>query len=424
MGVAQSPGVQSQIKNSKQGGEQLRSKVQLVLNGEQTGHAEALLESLKSARHLDCIVAFAKGSALKLMLKALKTSLDRGMTARFAVGLSFYHTEPALLRTLFGISKNHPLELYLSDTAETFHPKVYAFADSGQSTVFVGSANLTAGGLSKNYEASVRVDDVDGALAAEVATHFDELIEGEVVVPATQGKIDDYARKFAVQRSWRDMAKRRANKINREGVLDLSVLAYQLEEMKRDASNNGFSAHRANRARHVTEAKARIQELGALQRPAATKFLRMYEGLYRLFHSDGLHRQNSRIAAQASRFVAALADILRRGKPPPAEAFEILRQHFLGIKGAGVNLLTEILHAIDNKRYAVMNQNAVEGLAAAGFAGYPLHPAKASVDGELYARFCGEALTVQRQLGLVNFSELDALFNYIYWKEGEDQGDV
>jgi HKD family nuclease len=402
----------------------LGSKVQFVLNGEQAGHADALLASIEGARHLDCMVAFAKGSALKLILKALEKSLERGMTARFAIGLSFHLTEPTLLRTLFKLSKNHPLELYLSDTKETFHPKVYAFADSGRSTVFVGSANLTAGGLSMNYEASVRVDDADGALAAEVAAHFEELIEAKVVVPATKGKIEKYAKEFAVQKAWHDMAKRRADKINRESVFDLSVLTYQLEEMKRDASESGFTAQRAIRARHVAKAKALIQELAALQRPTATTFLPMYEDLYHLFNSGGLHRQKSRMAARATRFVAALADILGRGKPPPAEAFEILRQHFLGIKGAGVNLLTEVLHAIDNKRYAVMNQNAVEGLATAGFKSYPLHPAKAGVDGELYARFCEEALTVRRQLGLANFSELDALFNYIYWQEDEYEEDA
>jgi len=402
----------------------LGRNVQLVLNGEETGHSQALLASIRRARHLDCMVAFARGSALKLMFKTLEKSLDRGMTARFAIGLSFHLTEPTLLRALFKLSKAHSLELYLSDTQETFHPKIYAFADSSRSTVFVGSANLTAGGLSKNYEASVRVDDADEALVAEVAAHFDELIEGEVVVLATKEKIDNYAREFAVQRAWRDMAKRRADKINRAVVPDMSVLEYQLEEMKRDASENGFVAHRVNRARHVVEAKARIQQLAALQLPAATTFLPMYEGLYHRFHSGGLHRQKSRIAAQASRFVAALADILGRSKPHPAEAFEILRQHFLGIKGAGVNLLTEVLHSIDNKRYAVMNQNAVSGLMAAGFASYPLHPNKTSVDGELYGRFCEEARTVQRQLGLANFSELDALFNYLYWQEGEDDGDA
>ena len=116
MVIAHSLGVRQRIKNGNHGEEQLGSKVQLVLNGEQTGHADALLASLKRARHVDCLVAFAKGSALKLMLKAVKKSLYRGMTARFAIGLSFYLTEPTLLRTLFRLSKNHPLELYLSDT--------------------------------------------------------------------------------------------------------------------------------------------------------------------------------------------------------------------------------------------------------------------------------------------------------------------
>ncbi|ONR22318.1 hypothetical protein A8E15_21410 [Burkholderia cenocepacia] len=62
----------------------------MVLNGEQTGHADAFLELIGRARHLDCMVAFAKGSALKLILKTLEKSLRRGMTARFAIGLSFH----------------------------------------------------------------------------------------------------------------------------------------------------------------------------------------------------------------------------------------------------------------------------------------------------------------------------------------------
>lgn len=399
-------------------------KIKLVHNGEPAGHAGALLALIGRARHLDCIVAFAKGSALKLMLEALKQSLDRGMTARFAIGLSFHLTEPSVLRSLFSLSKGLCLDLYLSDTDETFHPKVYAFSGLKRSTVFVGSANFTAGGLSRNYETSVRVDDADGILAAEVAAYFDELIESNVVVPATKRRIDDYAREFAVQKAWRDMAKRRADKINREAVPDLGVLADQLKEMIRDESENGFISHQANRARNVVEAKAHIHKLAALQSPTAVTFLPMYEYLYHRFHSGGLHRQKTRIAAQASHFVAALADILEHGKLPPADAFDILRQHFLGIKGAGVNLLTEVLHAIDNKRYAVMNQNAVKGLVTAGFVGYPLHPAKTGVDGKLYARFCKEALTVQRQLGLANFSELDALFNYIYWQESKSEDDV
>lgn len=395
------------------------SKVKLVLNDGQAVHADALLELIGQARHLDCIVAFAKRSALNLMLEALKESLGRGMTARFAIGLSFHLTEPSLLLSLSKLSKKFDLHLYLSNTNKTFHHKVYAFSFSRRSTVFVGSANFTAGGLSKNYEASVRVDDANGMLAAKVAAHFDDLIESKVIIPATRSMIEEYAREFTVQNSWRVMAERRANKINHEVAPDLGVLAYQLEEMRRDESENGFVSQQAKRARNVVGAKTHIHKLAALQRPTAATFLPMYEYLYHRFHSGGLHRHKTRIAAQASDFVAALSDILKRGKLPPEEAFDILRQHFIGIKGAGVNLLTEVLHAIDNKLYAVMNQNAVEGLVPAGFVDYPLHPNKKDVDGKLYACFCKDALTAQQQLGLESFSELDALFNYIYWQEGK-----
>ena len=94
-----------------------------------------------------------------------------------------------------------------------------------------------------------------------------------------------------------------------------------------------------------------------------------------------------------------------------------MHAHFENITGAGINLLTEILHALDNRRYAVMNQNAVTGLAVAGFGGYPDHPTKSNVDGELYARYCLQARSVQSELGLANLTELDALFNYVYWQE-------
>lgn len=400
------------------------STVKFIVNDEQSEHADALLAYIARARHLDCMVAFAKDSAFELMLETLEHSLKRGMTARIAVGLSFHLTEPTTLQTLFGLSRVHNgLRLYLSNTEETFHPKVYAFKGTSRSTVFVGSANFTAGGFSKNYEASVQVNDVDGELAAEVEAYFDELIEGRHLVLATKKRIDEYAQEFTVHKAWREMAKRRADKINKEAVADLDVLAYHLREMKRDKSDKGFSMEQAHRSQQVVEAKTRIKRLGALKRPTPAAFLPMYRDLYKHFHSGGIHRQNSRIANQAPSFVAALADILKHRKQPPAEAFEVLRRHFLNIQGAGVNLLTEILHSLDNKRYAVMNQNAVVGLAIAGFSNYQLHPTKGAVDGDVYARFCNEALSVREELKLANFSELDALFNYVYWLETPDEED-
>lgn len=399
----------------------MKSRVKLVVNDESEVHAQTLLELLKDADHLDCMVAFGKVSALTDLLKPLKTALARGMTARFAIGLSFHLTEPAMLRTLLTLSGEHGLSLYLSNSSATFHPKIYAFHASGRATVLVGSANLTMGGLRDNYEASVQVSDPQGTFAGEVATHFDELIEDATLVPATGKRIADYAREYTVQDAWRRMARARAAKVVHEDIQDLDVLRFQLGEMKRDDSFQGFAQQRRLRRANLVWARRHIQALAQLRDPVPRTFLPMYNQLITYFHSDGLHRQNSRVTRRAVEFVRALAHIVGRGTPAPDIAFEALHTHFVGINGAGINLLTEVLHALDNKRYAVMNQNAVTGMLVAGINGYPLHPSKVSVNGRLYAQYCQQAKSMQRALGLADLTELDALFNYVYWQQEGDQ---
>lgn len=390
------------------------NSIELLLNEDQRVHGNALVGLLKRAQQLECMVAFAKESALLDLLGPLEKALARGMKARFAVGLSFHLTEPAMLRKLFDLTKKYKMALYLSATEETFHPKIYAVREPGQCRVIVGSANLTAGGLTNNYEASVLVNDQDGTLVASVEAHFDELVTEKSLVQATKKLIDTYALEFAVHDAWRKMAKMRADKINRDKSHDFAVLAYKLEKMKRDASSHGFAEQQVLRQSNLALASSQINSMTTLT--PADDFLSHYEALINLFHSGGLHRAKTRIATTPSRFLAAIVDIVGRRDLTPAAAFGVLHGHFENLTGAGINLLTEILHAIDNKRYAVMNQNAVAGLMVAGFRDYPEHPSKQNVDGELYDRYCQNARAIQKDLGLANLTELDALFNYVYWQ--------
>ena len=198
-----------------------------------------------------------------------------------------------------------------------------------------------------------------------------------------------------------------------EERLNMAQLAQEGLNAQLDASRDEISdLGQANAAKQA--------ELAALSSNARRDFPSKYDALIGLFHSGGLHRGKSRIANHPGQFVAAVADILDRRNLSPAEAFTVLHRHFGAITGAGINLLTEILHALDNKRFAVMNQNEVSGLALAGIRDYPLHPTKQNVSAESYARYCGHADTVRRSLGLDDFTELDALFNYAYWRETEE----
>lgn len=388
--------------------------IQLLLNEESRDHAQIVTKLLKWATRLECLVAFAKMSPLNDMIEEMKEALSRGLEARFAIGLSFYLTEPDLLRELLRLSKRHALELYLSNSSETFHPKIYAFQNVKQCSVLIGSANFTNGGLSDNYEASAMIKDVDGSLMASVTRHFDALITQKVIVPATKPRIDEYERKYVIHDAWRKVAKKRAEGSNLTDTQNYTLLHDILELMKEDDSEWGFDTQKANRRDDRRQAQAMLERL-ASRRGGARDFMQHYETLIRLFHSSGLHRGKTQVANCSDQFLSAVADIVRQKNLSPSKAFDVLHGHFSEIPGAGINLLTEILHALNNTRFAVMNQNAVSGMMRAGITEYPIHPGKKTINGKSYARYCSQADAVRQALGLANFTELDALFNYAYW---------
>ncbi|MBC3487142.1 NgoFVII family restriction endonuclease [Pseudomonas sp. SWRI50] len=398
----------------------MSKELKLLLNLEDSGHSDEIGGFLADAEHLECMVAFAKLSAKDTFLTPFKQAIARGMTARVAIGLSLFVTDPAMLNGLLGLQKKNKksMQFYISNTDYTFHPKVYGVRGPKGCRVIVGSANLTAGGLCNNYEASVVASDPQGNLMASIQEHLDSLINDGTLVLATQAGIDHYAKLHAIHEAWRKMAKRRAGQISRGEIRSLDVLAVRLADMKADGSVDGFTAQRTQRARARRMARQRIKGIAELGKVSSGDFSDAYDSLLRCFHSGGLHRGKGIVSRNARRFVSALADVLRLKQATPGEAFELLHNHFVNIDRAGINVLTEILHALDNKRYAVMNQNAVSGMMVAGYNQYPLSTLKSNVSPGLYEEFCRDVKRVQTDLGLKNFSEIDALFNYVYWLAG------
>ncbi|MGW7323206.1 hypothetical protein [Streptomyces sp. NPDC054845] len=72
------------------------------------------------------------------------------------------------------------------DAGRTFHPKIYFFTGANDWAAFIGSNNLTAGGVFWNYEAAVEIsgsfgsaDDVE--LAGQFAALFDDLLHDDGV---------------------------------------------------------------------------------------------------------------------------------------------------------------------------------------------------------------------------------------------------
>lgn len=403
-----------------------KQQVQLLIN-EVQGHGDAIAKLISKTKQLECMIAFAKMSGLRSILPSLKKALASGLTARFAIGLDFYQTEPELLRQLFRLGGKHALKLYLSDSSSTFHPKVYAMSHGNSYTVVIGSANLTRGGLHDNYEASAQVDARNSTLFQSVKEHIDELISSKELVLATPKRIAEYERRHLINQAQQLLAKRRTEKAfsraeTKTGT-DTQTLSEILQEMRDDTSSSGFEENSILRTNNRQNAARKMGEIAGLQNFDAVSFLKHYEDLIGNFHSGGLHRGKNIISQKAEDFCKAMVEAANVGQLNPEDAYQLLLGHFQHIPRAGTNVITEVLHAIDCKRFAVMNQNAVSGLRLAGVYDFPLKPNKTTVNGALYARFCETADAVRQELGLADFTELDALFNYAYWKYEDDSED-
>ena len=66
-------------------------------------------------------------------------------------GLAFAQTDPELVAALENVKNAYVIEKH---PGGTFHPKIYAFRSKARAAVIIGSANYTAGGTGKNFEAS------------------------------------------------------------------------------------------------------------------------------------------------------------------------------------------------------------------------------------------------------------------------------
>ena len=101
-------------------------------------------------------VAFAKASGVLRLAPSLQRFMDRGSRVEIVVGIDEDITTRQALELVMQFST---VAYVFNNPAATFHPKVYLFEIPDQQAVaFVGSSNLTVGGLYTNYEANLGVD--------------------------------------------------------------------------------------------------------------------------------------------------------------------------------------------------------------------------------------------------------------------------
>lgn len=107
--------------------------------------------------HFRAAIAFVKRSGTRHIEGSL-ASFARNHDVEIIAGIDHCGTSYEGLESLLhAVSPRGRVVVFHNPTFLTFHPKVYLFKSSVAADMVIGSGNLTSGGLSVNYEASVRL---------------------------------------------------------------------------------------------------------------------------------------------------------------------------------------------------------------------------------------------------------------------------
>jgi HKD family nuclease len=145
---------------------------------------ERLGRDLDRGGRLSVAVAYAKESALAA-LDLERWSQRDGCELAVVAGTDFALTELAVLKRLEPRLGNR-CRVFHGIAGVNFHPKLYLVEQGDRRIAYVGSSNLTLGGLRTNIEANVRLEGpADARELRDAAELFRELSESEFSTPVT-----------------------------------------------------------------------------------------------------------------------------------------------------------------------------------------------------------------------------------------------
>ena len=136
-----------------------------VMTGDRTRRMQLyyqLARSISGAKQIDIVVSFLMESGVRMLLKDLKSALNRGVSVRILTGNYLGITQPSALYLLkYKLGDRVDLRFY-NESDRSFHPKAYIFHYDNFSEIFIGSSNISrsalTSGIEWNYRFSSRKD--------------------------------------------------------------------------------------------------------------------------------------------------------------------------------------------------------------------------------------------------------------------------
>jgi len=395
----------------------------MLVKNNKKQHCKMLEEMMKDAKDVYVAVAFLKQSGLDLIKESIYEVLELNGSFNIIVGLDLYVTEPKALYDLLNISQGSSgkLKFFLfSSASATFHPKIYASKRVKKSSVLIGSANLTNGGLSTNVEASVYHDN-DEKLFEECREFFAEIISDNNCKKASALAIQEYEKKYIVFNKNNEKAEKKSKQEISE-IVESSLL---IDCYKEYCNNKDEMDSLASKRSDYKEAKILIGYFNSDKIKSKSDFMKIYErlvgaaGQEKLWHSGSIFRSKNRVAESYQEFLEFASfvssdEVLRK---KPKQIFDLVIPVKNKILGLGFNVITEFLNTLNPEKFPVLNKNPIDSVKYL-FAEEFKEPGR--FKGEDYQAYADFMLQLRNDIGAKDFIETDHFLNFVYWKYARD----
>jgi superfamily II DNA or RNA helicase/HKD family nuclease len=173
----------------------------LVNAREEPRFGEALLRELETADRVDLIVAFIRWAGIRILLDPLRRLAERGVPLRVITTTYLGSTERRALDELRELGAEVKVSY---DTRSTrLHAKAWLLhRDSGYSTAFIGSSNLSRSALLDGLEWNVRLAEAHAPTVIEkVAATFETYWADPEFEPYGDGDADRFDAAIAAERT-------------------------------------------------------------------------------------------------------------------------------------------------------------------------------------------------------------------------------
>lgn len=218
--------------------------MKLLSNKEIKNHKTEISNAIELAEEITICTAFLKYSGLKSLLELINKKETKTI---FFVGTNFYQTEPSALKQLF----NYGHTIYLNrEKSPTFHPKIFLFRTKNEIKLFIGSANLTRGGLETNIETSIECNTTTDSLLHTDLLEQLHYFKTKSKRIETLETILDYEKRYKVYKEKHQIAdkefEKEEEKINEEERKreEERLLKIEEEKIKKNNSNSDTTRNR------------------------------------------------------------------------------------------------------------------------------------------------------------------------------------